>query len=49
MDPDQTAWKAYQGLGVPSTYFIDRAGVVRATSLGPITATSLPIQLATIL
>jgi cytochrome c biogenesis protein CcmG/thiol:disulfide interchange protein DsbE len=49
MDPDEAAWKAYVGLGVPSTYFIDRAGVVRATSLGPITATSLPIQLAKIL
>jgi cytochrome c biogenesis protein CcmG/thiol:disulfide interchange protein DsbE len=49
LDPDQIAWKAYQGLGVPSTYFIDRQGVVRATSLGPVLASALPGQLAKIL
>ena len=48
LDPDDSTWKDYQGVGVPSTYFIDRAGVVRATSLGPVTAASLPIQLAKI-
>lgn len=49
MDPEETAWKSYQGLGVPSTYFIDRQGVVRATSLGPVSASALPTQLAKIL
>ena len=48
-DSDNVAWKAYQGLGVPSTYFIDAQGVVRATSLGPVTASALPVQLAKIL
>lgn len=49
LDPDQVAWTAYRGLGVPSTYFIDRQGIVRATSLGPVTASWLPGQLAKIL
>lgn len=49
MDPQDSAWSAYLGVGVPSTYFIDRQGVVRATSLGPVTPTALPGQLAMIL
>jgi cytochrome c biogenesis protein CcmG/thiol:disulfide interchange protein DsbE len=49
LDPDQAAWKAYQGIGVPSTYFIDRQGIVRATSLGPVLSSALPGQLARIL
>jgi len=49
LDPDNVAWKDYLGLGVPSTYFIDAQGVVRATSLGPVTASALPLQLAKIL
>lgn len=48
-DADESVWNAYQGLGVPSTYFIDRAGIVRATSLGPVSAAALPTQLAKIL
>jgi cytochrome c biogenesis protein CcmG/thiol:disulfide interchange protein DsbE len=49
MDNADAAWNAYRALGVPSTYFVDRDGIVRATSLGPVTETSLPQQLATIL
>ncbi len=49
MDTADAAYQAYRVLGVPSTYFIDRDGIVRATSLGPVTETSLPEQLATIL
>lgn len=49
MDPDNTAYNAFRAAGVPSTYFIDRDGIVRATSLGPVTDTSLPEQLKTIL
>jgi cytochrome c biogenesis protein CcmG, thiol:disulfide interchange protein DsbE len=49
MDTADAAWGAYRALGVPSTYFIDRDGIVRATSLGPVTESSLPEQLATIL
>lgn len=49
LDPDDQAWKAYLGIGVPSTYFIDRQGVVRATSLGPVSTSGLPSQLGRIL
>jgi cytochrome c biogenesis protein CcmG/thiol:disulfide interchange protein DsbE len=49
LDTGEAAWRDYRVLGVPSTYFIDRDGVVRATSLGPVTDSSLPEQLATIL
>jgi len=49
MDPANTAWDAYGGVGVPMTFFIDRDGIVRAASLGPVTAAGLKQQLATIL
>jgi cytochrome c biogenesis protein CcmG, thiol:disulfide interchange protein DsbE len=49
-DAQQQAWNAYQiKVGLPTTYFIDRDGIIRAVSLGPVTPTSLPIQLKTIL
>ena len=50
LDPDDVAWKAYLGgVGVPMTFFIDRDGVVRATSFGPVTPTGFPEQVGTIL
>ena len=50
MDPANSAWNAYAGsAGVPMTFFIDREGIVRAASLGPVTAAGLKQQLATIL
>lgn len=50
MDPQNAVWNAYIiPVGVPATIFIDRAGIVRATSFGPVTPTGLPSQLATIL
>jgi len=50
MDPQNTAWNAYiNPVGVPTTFFIDRAGIVRATSFGPVTPTGLPQQLGAIL
>jgi cytochrome c biogenesis protein CcmG, thiol:disulfide interchange protein DsbE len=50
MDPQNAAWNAYLGsVGVPMTFFIDRSGIIRATSYGPVTAATLPGQLATIL
>jgi cytochrome c biogenesis protein CcmG/thiol:disulfide interchange protein DsbE len=48
-DPDDIAWNAYLGAGVPTTYFIDRDGVVRDFSLGPVTSGGLTAQLAKIL
>jgi cytochrome c biogenesis protein CcmG/thiol:disulfide interchange protein DsbE len=50
MDPGSAIWNAYiNPVGVPTTFFIDRAGIVRATSFGPISPTGLPQQLGTIL
>ena len=48
-DRQDVAWEDYLGIGVPQSYFVDAAGIVRAFSLGPFTATGLPSQLATIL
>ncbi len=50
MDTGDAVWNAYIiPVGVPATFFIDRTGIVRATSFGPVTPTGLPGQLATIL
>lgn len=35
LDSDDVAWNAYHGAFVPISYFVDRAGVVRAVSYGP--------------
>jgi cytochrome c biogenesis protein CcmG, thiol:disulfide interchange protein DsbE len=35
LDPDEVAWRAYQGHGLPTTFFIDREGIVRSVSFGP--------------
>jgi cytochrome c biogenesis protein CcmG/thiol:disulfide interchange protein DsbE len=48
-DTDDVAWNAYHGFGVPVSYFIDRAGIVRAVSYGPPPSASLDSLLAKIL
>lgn len=35
VDTDDVAWNAYRGAFVPISYFVDRAGIVRAVSYGP--------------
>jgi cytochrome c biogenesis protein CcmG/thiol:disulfide interchange protein DsbE len=35
VDPDGAVARAYGVLGIPTTFFIDRSGVVRAVSYGP--------------
>ncbi len=49
LDAEATVWEAYLGLGLPTSFFIDPEGVVRAFSLGPFSAEGLEYQLATIL
>lgn len=49
LDPDDTAWHAYGGQLLPVTFFVDRAGVVRAVSFGPPPPAVLDEQLAKIL
>jgi cytochrome c biogenesis protein CcmG/thiol:disulfide interchange protein DsbE len=48
-DKDDVAWTAYHGAFVPVSYFIDRAGMVRAVSYGPPPSSSLDSLLAKIL
>lgn len=49
VDADDVAWNAYHGAFVPITYFVDRAGIVRALSYGPPPSASLDALLARIL
>jgi cytochrome c biogenesis protein CcmG/thiol:disulfide interchange protein DsbE len=49
MDVDDVAWNTYHGAFVPVSYFIDRAGVVRAVSYGPPPSASLDAYIAKIL
>ncbi len=49
LDPDDVAWTAYGGLGLPTSFFIDREGIVRAVSFGPPLSGTLDDQLAKIL
>ena len=35
VDTDDVAWNAYHGAFLPISYFVDRAGIVRAVSYGP--------------
>jgi hypothetical protein len=37
MDPDDTLFREYRGLGMPTSYFIDRNGVVTRVFTGFIT------------
>ncbi len=37
MDPDDTLYREYHGIGMPSSYFIDRDGVVTRVSAGFLT------------
>jgi len=49
LDPDDIAWNDYTGVGMPTSFFIDADGVVRAFSLGGFTEDGLTAQLETIL
>ncbi|MFN8521161.1 MAG: TlpA disulfide reductase family protein [Chloroflexota bacterium] len=49
MDPDETAWKALIGVGVPQTYFVDGDGIVRWVNIGPFSADGLAYGISRIL
>jgi len=48
LDPDDVAWEDYLGVGMPTSFFVDANGIVRAFSLGGFTEEGLARQLATI-
>jgi cytochrome c biogenesis protein CcmG, thiol:disulfide interchange protein DsbE len=49
LDPDDVAWNDYLGVGLPTSFYVDAEGIVRAFSVGPFTESGLAAQLATIL
>src|SRR5688572_12739911 len=49
IDTDDVAWNTYHGAFVPISYFVDRAGVIRAVSYGPPPADVLDQYIAKIL
>jgi cytochrome c biogenesis protein CcmG/thiol:disulfide interchange protein DsbE len=49
LDPDNAAWQAYKGALVPTSFYIDRQGIIRAVSFGPPPSGTLEEQLAKIL
>jgi cytochrome c biogenesis protein CcmG/thiol:disulfide interchange protein DsbE len=49
LDPDDVAWNDYLGVGMPTSFFVDAEGIVRAFSLGGFTDEGLVRQLETIL
>jgi cytochrome c biogenesis protein CcmG, thiol:disulfide interchange protein DsbE len=48
LDPANDAWRAYRGVFLPVTFFVDREGVVRAVSYGTPTEQALAAQIARI-
>ena len=49
LDPEDEAWKDYLGVGLPTSFYVDANGIVRAFSVGPFSEAGLAAQLATIL
>lgn len=49
LDPDDSAWRAYLGVGLPMSFYIDREGIIRAVSFGPPPSRSLDLQIAKII
>lgn len=49
LDPDEVAYRALIGVGVPQTYFVDPEGIVRWVNIGPFTADGLAFGLSRIL
>jgi cytochrome c biogenesis protein CcmG/thiol:disulfide interchange protein DsbE len=48
-DREDLAWKAYGSVLLPTTFFVDPDGIVRAFSLGPLTEAGLDQQLSAII
>jgi cytochrome c biogenesis protein CcmG/thiol:disulfide interchange protein DsbE len=49
LDANNVAWQAYRGALVPTSFYIDRDGIIRAVSYGPPPSGTLEEQLAKIL
>jgi cytochrome c biogenesis protein CcmG/thiol:disulfide interchange protein DsbE len=49
LDPDESAYRALVGIGVPQTYFVDAEGIVRWVNIGPFSADGLAYGISRIL
>lgn len=49
LDPGDATWHAYNGALVPISYYVDRAGIIRAVSYGPPPSGFLDDEIAKIL
>ena len=49
LDGDDVAWHDYAGVGMPTSFFVDADGVIRAFSFGGFSEDGLAAQLKTIL
>ena len=49
LDPDESAYRALIGIGVPQTYFVDPEGIVRWVNFGPFSADGLAYGISRIL
>ena len=47
-DLDDAAWELYGAVGLPTSYFVDRAGVVQRVHIGPVNEEQLANHLAAI-
>jgi peroxiredoxin len=48
LDPDGAAWAAYDGVGLPTSFFIDDQGFVQRVHIGPLDAGQLADHLSAI-
>ena len=48
MDPDNTTWEAYSVVGLPTSYFIDSAGILQAVAFGPLDETAINEHLSAV-
>jgi cytochrome c biogenesis protein CcmG/thiol:disulfide interchange protein DsbE len=49
LDPDESAYRALIGIGVPQTYFVDAEGIVRWVNIGPFSPDGLAYGISRIL
>jgi len=48
LDDDGLAWTAYGGVGLPTSFFVDAAGLVQDARIGPVNEAQLSAHLASI-
>ena len=48
LDGDAVAWEAYGGVGLPTSFFVDAAGLVQDARIGPVNEAQLSAHLAAI-